>query len=213
VPLAVLLLVPETMRTFSRAYPDIQIRVREELYVGQLTLLREGEVDVIIGPIPDKLPSGEFDVEPLMPIKMAVVVRKGSALASVRSLRQLQDARWVFTSITGKSGYARQLFESHDLVPPAPAAMVNSTLALLSLICQSDYVGLMPLPIALHPAAQPYMTVLPLREGPLPLTLGAMVRRSAMLKPALGHFLAHLHRAAAHAKEESTAEAARARAI
>ena len=74
VPLAVMLLIPETMRTFGRDYPDIQLRVREELYVAQLTLLREGEVDVIVGPIPDQLPPGEFEVEELMPIQMAVVV-------------------------------------------------------------------------------------------------------------------------------------------
>lgn len=196
VPLAITLLIPETMRTFGRDYPDIQLRVREELYVAQLSMLREGEVDVIVGPIPDNLPAGEFEVETLMPIQMAVVVGKGHPLARARSLRQLAQARWVFTSLSGKSGYARQLFEAHGLTPPAPAAVVNSTLALLALLTQGSYVGLMPLPLALHPAAADYMTVVPIREGHLALTLGAIVRRGAMLKPALRHFVAHLHRAA-----------------
>lgn len=196
VPLAVMLLIPETMRTFGRDYPDIQLRVREELYVAQLTLLREGEVDVIVGPIPDQLPSGEFEVEELMPIQMAVVVGRGNPLARARSLRQLAAARWVFTSLTGKSGYARQLFELHGLVPPAPAAVVNSTLALLALLTQGDYVGLMPMPIAAHPLAAQFMTVVPIKEGHLPLRLGAIVRRGGLLKPALRHFVAHLHRAA-----------------
>ncbi len=196
VPLAVMLLIPETMRTFGRDYPDIQLRVREELYVAQLTLLREGEVDVVVGPIPDNLPPGEFEVEELMPIEMAVVVGKGNPLARVRSLKQLATARWVFTSLTGKSGYARQLFELHGMTPPMPAAVVNSTLALLALLTQSDYVGLMPMQIAVHPLAAQFMTVVPIKEGHLPLTLGAMVRRGALLKPALRHFVAHLHRAA-----------------
>jgi LysR family transcriptional regulator of abg operon len=196
VPLAVMLLIPETMRTFGRDYPDIQLRVREELYIAQLTLLREGEVDVVVGPIPDNLPPGEFEVEELMPIEMAVVVGKGNPLARTRSLRQLATARWVFTSLTGKSGYARQLFELHGLTPPMPAAVVNSTLALLALLTQSDYVGLMPMQIAQHPLAAQFMTVVPIKEGHLPLTLGAIVRRGALLKPALRHFVAHLHRAA-----------------
>ncbi|WP_326543434.1 LysR family transcriptional regulator [Pseudorhodoferax sp.] len=196
VPLAVMLLIPETMRTFGRDYPDIQLRVREELYVAQLTLLREGEVDVIVGPIPDTLPPGEFEVEELMPIRMAVVVGRGNPLARARSLRQLAGARWVFTSLTGKSGYARQLFELHGMVPPAPAAVVNSTLALLALLTQGDYVGLMPLPIAEHPLAAQFMAVVPIKEGHLPLRLGAIVRRGGLLKPALRHFVAHLHRAA-----------------
>ncbi|WP_235579108.1 LysR family transcriptional regulator [Pseudorhodoferax sp. Leaf274] len=196
VPLAVMLLIPETMRTFGRDYPDIQLRVREELYMAQLTLLREGEVDVVVGPIPDNLPPGEFEVEALMPIEMAVVVGKGNPLARARSLGQLVAARWVFTSLTGKSGYARQLFDLHGLTPPMPAAVVNSTLALLALLTQGDYVGLMPMPIATHPLAAQYMAVVPIKEGHLPLTLGAIVRRGALLKPALRHFVAHLHRAA-----------------
>jgi DNA-binding transcriptional LysR family regulator len=196
VPLAVMLLIPETMRTFGRDYPDIQLRVREELYVAQLTLLREGEVDVIVGPIPETLPPGEFEVEELMPIHMAVVVGRGNPLARARSLRQLAGARWVYTSLTGKSGYARQLFELHGLVAPAPAAVVNSTLALLALLTQGDYVGLMPMPIAEHPLAAQFMTVVPIKEGHLPLRLGAIVRRGGLLKPALRHFVAHLHRAA-----------------
>lgn len=200
VPLAVLLLIPEAMRTFGRDYPDIQLSVREELYVAQLTMLREGEVDVIVGPIPPSLPPGEFEVEELMPIHMAVVVGKGNPLARARSLRQLEQARWVFTSLTGKSGYARQLFESHGIVPPAPAAVVNSTLALLALLTQGDYVGLMPVPIAMHPLAAQYMSIVPIEEGHLALTLGAIVRRGGLLKPALRHFVAHLHRAALHVR-------------
>lgn len=198
VPLAVLLLIPEAMRTFSRDYPDIQMRLREELYIAQLSLLREGEADVAIGPIPEGLPGGEFEVEPLQPIQMVVVVGRTNPLARARSLRQLADARWVFTSLSGKSGYARALFQSKGLEPPVPAAMVNSTLGLLAMICLGDHVGLMPMPIAQHPAVLPYMSVVPIEEGHLDLSLGAIVRRGTALKPAVRHFLAHLHRAAQH---------------
>jgi hypothetical protein len=40
------------------------------------------------------------------------------------------------------------------------------------------------------------MTVVPIKEGHLPLRLGAIVRQGGMLKPALRHFVAHLHRTA-----------------
>ncbi len=198
VPAAMLLLIPEAMRTFGNDYPDIRLRVREELFIAQLSLLREGEIDVIVGPIPDDLPAGEFEVETLLPIQMMVVVGKGNPLARARSLRQLAGARWLFTSIAGKASYARGLFEKHGLTPPVPAAMVNSTLALLALMTQGDYVGLMPKPITLHPAVSPYLSVVPIREGPLLQTLGAIVRRGLMLRPVVRHFVAHLQRAAQH---------------
>lgn len=200
VPLALLALVPEAMRTFGRAFPDIQIHLREELYVAQLTLLRGGEVDMVIGPIPDGLPHGEFHIEPLLPIEMAVVAGKGSPLATCRSLAELSHARWVFTSATGASSYAQLLFQHHGLAAPRPSAIVNSTLGLMALIAVGDSVGLMPLPIASHPVAQQFLVKLPIREGHLALQLGVMCRPETLLKPVMRHFVSHLHRAAHHAR-------------
>lgn len=199
VPLVVLQLVPETLRTFGREFPQISLRIREELYVAQLTDLRKGEVDIVVGPIPEGLPPGEFHVEPLMPVSMAVVAGKGSVHARAQSLHDLADARWVYTSVAGATGYARLLFERNGLQPPPPAAVVDSTLGLLSLVGTGEFVGLMPLPIARHPAAAPFMTVLPVREGCLDLTVGAIVLADSVLKPVVRHFLSHLHRAAHHA--------------
>ncbi len=197
VPLALLLLLPEAVRTFGRDYPLMMLQLREELYIGQLELLRQRLVDLVVGPIPDDLPAGEFHVEPLMPIEMAVVVGRGNPKARARSLAELQGSRWVYTSLSGQSGYAKLLFERHGLTPPPPAAVVNSTLGLMSLIGHGDCVGLMPVPIATHPASAPFMEVVPVREGPLPLTLGAMALSTGAVKPAVRQFLAHLHRAAA----------------
>jgi LysR family transcriptional regulator, regulator of abg operon len=197
VPLALLLLVPEAVRTFSREFPAMMLQLREELYIGQVELLRQRQVDLVVGPIPDNLPPGECHVEPLMPIEMAVVVGPGHPKARARSLAELQDARWVYTSLSGQSGYAKWLFERHGLTPPAPAAIVNSTLGLISLISRGDCVGLMPLPIATHATAAPFMRVLRLREGTLPLTLGAMALSAVAVRPAVRHFITHLHRAAA----------------
>ena len=78
VPVAMMLLMPETLRTFSRAYPDIRLRVSEELFVEQLQKLRNGQVDLVVGGIPEGLPSGEFIAEELMPTSMIVVARRGS---------------------------------------------------------------------------------------------------------------------------------------
>jgi DNA-binding transcriptional LysR family regulator len=198
VPQAVLLLIPETLRTFSRAYPRIRLHVNEVLYLEQLQQLRSGEVDLAIGPLPAGVPAGELVVQPLMPINMVVVVGRGHPLARARSLAELAAARWVFTGTTADAGYARHLFQQHGLAPPPAAALVNSTLALLALICGGEYVGLMPQPIAQHPLAAPYMTVVPLAEGPLSATLAAMSRPQAALSPAVRHFVAHLGRAAHH---------------
>lgn len=163
VPLAVMLLIPETLRTFSREFRHVHLHIREELYIEQLMNLRRSDVDVAVGPIPEQLPQGEFHIEALLPVSMVVVVRKGSSLAQATSLEELRSARWVYTGLSGVTGYARRLFEHHGLQPPAVGATVNSTLGLLSLIGSGDFVGLMPRPLVQHPAAAQFLVVPPLR--------------------------------------------------
>jgi len=52
--------------------------------------------------------------------------------------------------------------------------------------------------IAAHPFAAQHLDVIPVVEGPLRLTIGALARADAELRPSVRHFLAHLHRAAHH---------------
>lgn len=205
VPLAVMLLIPETLRTFGAAFPDIRLRVSEELYVAQLQRLRKGEVDVAVGGIPPGLASGEFVVEPLLDTRMVVVVRKGHPLEAARTLHELAQAKWVYTGASSDEGYAKTLYEYHGMAPPAVGAVVNSTLALLALVGSGDFVGLMPQQITQHPLCMRYLQVVPVAEHGLPLKVGAIVRSGSAVSPAVRHFIAHLHRAAHHIHPGSAA--------
>ncbi|ENO75970.1 LysR family transcriptional regulator [Thauera sp. 63] len=198
VPLAVMLVLPEAVRTFSQQFPEMRLRISEELYIAQLAYLRKGEADVAIGPIPEGLAQGEYLVEPLLPIDMVVAVRKGHPQARCTRLAELSEARWVYTGLSGATGYARELFSRNGLPPPPVAATVNSTLALLALLGSGDFIGLMPAPLARHPVTSSYFDVVPLQEGPLRLTLGVMVREEMAMSVMVRHFLSHLHRAAHH---------------
>lgn len=198
VPLAVMLLIPETLRTFGKVFPDIRVRLSEELYIAQLQRLRAREVDVAVGGIPAGLASGEFVVEKLMDTEMVVVVRKGSPYAGAKSLQELSNAKWVYTGASSDDGYAKLLFELHGMQPPPVGAVVNSTLALLSVVATGDFVGLMPQQITRHPLAAQFLVVVPVREHGLALTVGAIVRSGSVVSPAVRHFISHLHRAARH---------------
>ncbi len=196
VPVAMMLLIPETLRTFSRSFPDIRLRVSEELFVEQLQKLRNGQVDLVVGGIPEGLPSGEFVTESLMQTRMVVVARRGSCHAPSGKLAELSEARWVYTGTSPQTGYASSLFEAHGLPTPPVGAMVNSTLALLALIGSGDLVGLMPEQIVSHPLSGQDIVVVPLQEPGLPLTVGTIVRKGSVVSPAIRQFTAHLHRAA-----------------
>lgn len=196
VPVAMMLLIPEALRTYSRSFPDIILRVGEELFTEQLQKLRNGQVDLVVGGIPDGLPSGEFIVESLMRTRMVVVARRGSRHARARRLSQLSTAHWVYTGTSAQTGYASRLFEAHGMPAPPVGAMVNSTLALLALIGSSDLLGLMPQQIVAQPLAGQDIVEVPLEEPGLPLTVGVIIRSGSVVSPAIRQFIAHLHRAA-----------------
>lgn len=202
VPLAVMLLIPETLRTFGQEFPQIRLRVSEELYVEPLHSLRSEEVDVTVGGIPSDLPPGEFTVERLLHTTMVPTVRKDSQWLKAKELRDLQDARWVLTGSNGESGYARLMFEKHGLRPPVVGAVVNSTLALLSLVISSDCIALMPEQIARGALASQYISVIPIREQGIELEVGAIMRSNAVLSPVLRQLTTHLHRAAHHVQKD-----------
>ena len=202
VPVAMMLLIPEALRTFSRAFPEMRLRVSEELFVDQLQKLRNGQVDMVVGGIPDGLPSGEFVTEILMQTHMVVVARRGSRHASARRLADLAGAPWVYTGNASKAGYAARLFEAHGLQPPPVGAVVNSTLSLLALIGSGDLLGLMPAQIVAHPLAGQDICRVPVAEAGLPLTVGTIIRRDSAVSPAIRQFIAHLQRAA-HQLERS----------
>lgn len=195
VPVAMMLLIPDTLRTFSRAFPDIRLRVSEELFVEQLQKLRNGQVDLVVGGIPEGLPSGEFIAEPLMTTRMVVVARRGSRHARARKLSELSQAHWIYTGTSVQTGYASRLFESHGMPAPPVGAMVNSTLALLALIGSGDLLGLMPEQIVSRPLGQE-ITRVPLEEPGLPLTVGTIIRSGSVVSPVIRQFTAHLQRAA-----------------
>jgi len=195
VPVAMMLLIPETLRTFSRAFTDIRLRVSEELFVEQLQKLRTGQVDLVVGGIPEGLPSGEFITEDLMTTTMVVVARRGSRHARAKRLSELSEASWVYTGTSAQTGYATRLFELHGMSAPPAGAMVNSTLALLALLGSGDLLGLMPEQIIAHPLGQDIVRV-PLEEPGLPLKVGAIIRSGSVVSPAIRQFIAHLHRAA-----------------
>ncbi|MFZ4286372.1 LysR family transcriptional regulator [Variovorax sp. HJSM1_2] len=196
VPLAVMLLIPETLRTFGQAFPNIRLRISEELYIAQLQRLRAGEVDLMVGGVPDDLSRGEFTIERLTHTEMVPTARHGSPWLKARTMADLQQAKWVYTGANAESGYARQWYEQHALPSPRVGAVVNSTLALLSLVAAGDCVALMPRQIALQPIMQAHLSIINVHERGLPLEVGVMVRSDAAMSPAIRQFIAHLHRAA-----------------
>lgn len=201
VPVAMMLLIPEAVRSFGRAHPDMVLQLSETLYVEPLQQLRAGEVDMVVGGIPRNMANGEFRVEPLMRTTMVVVADKNSPHAQATHLSQLNQAPWIFTGNSPQTGYAAQLFDSHGLPVPPMGAMVNSTLTLMSLLGSGHLVGLMPEQLLSHPSLGGQLVPVRIKEKGIELSVGAIVRNESAQRPAIQKFINHLHRAAHHLQQ------------
>ena len=195
-PLAVMLLVPEALRSFSQEFPDIRLRLSEELFGTQLQGLRTGEFDMSLGGIPDYLKTPEFFMEPLLQTTMVPTARIGSPWLQARTLRDLQDAPWIYTGTHEDTGYAKTWFEQYGLTPPRKGVTVNSTLGMLSLVARGDYVALLPQQIAVQAFTTQFISVVNVAEHGLALEVGAILRTESAASPVIGNLLKHLHRAA-----------------
>ena len=82
-------------------------------------------------------------------------------------------------------------------------AVVNSTLALLSLVSSGDYVALMPYQIAIQPLASKYITIIDIAEQGLPLKVGAILKKENAVSTLLQYLIRHLHRAANQVEERA----------
>lgn len=201
VPVAMMLLIPEAVRSFTRAHPDMMLHLSETLYVEPLQQLRAGEVDVVVGGVPQTLANGEFRFEPLMRTRMVAVADKNSPYAQARNLSDLQHAPWIFTGNSPQTGYAAQMFNAHGLPAPPVGAMVNSTLTLMSLLGSGHLVGLMPEQLLAHPMLDGQLTPLRIEQQGFELNVGAMVRNESAQRPAIQKFINHLLRAAHHLQQ------------
>ena len=135
---------------------------------------------------------------------MVATVRKGSPWLKAKELADLQSARWVYTGSNSESGYAKLFFEHHGLAAPKIGAIVNSTLALLSLVASGDYVALMPIQIARLPIVAQFISIIELAEVGYELEVGAILRSDSVPSPVLRNLIAHLHRAAYHVNRGDT---------
>ena len=107
--------------------------------------LQDGSVGLYIGPDPGlRLPPG-LNGEVLLAGRRAVLCRSKHPLAHAVSLKELQDAEWITTSITPKAeNEIGDLFRRHGLREPTLALQSQSALTLFTCLANSDLLAMAP---------------------------------------------------------------------
>lgn len=140
---AIELVVPALQRLKS-AHPTIEAHVEVGTSDTLVPRLLEGHLDFVIGRVPAHLDVSAFDIRPVQPEVVSLLVRADHPMARARRLplAALVDYEWVMqpagTPLRRAMEYS---FASHGLAMPRTSLISTSFLVLLSMIWRSDAIA------------------------------------------------------------------------
>jgi len=192
-------LLPKALRPFRRRFPQVHLHIVEGFYPTLEHGLQDGSVDFYIGPDPGlRLPPG-LNAEVLLAGRRAVLCRSKHPLAHAVSLKELQDAEWITTSITPKAeNEIGDLFKRHGLREPTLALQSQSALTLLTCLANSDLLAMAPAQWMDSPFANRILTTINVREELSAPDIIVITRSDVPLVPVAGFLLDLMKRAATH---------------
>jgi len=140
---AIDLVVPALQR-LKAVHPTIEAHVEVGTSDTLVPRLQEGQLDFVIGRVPGHIELSGFDIRPLQPEVVKLLVRADHPLAQGRSLplAALADYEWVMQpSGTPLRRAMEYSFATHGLPMPQVSLISTSILVLLSMIWRSDAIA------------------------------------------------------------------------
>ena len=134
-PLAALNIMPRALLLFRKTHPFVEVHLSSGLYPSALGPLRNGQIDLVIGPTPPPNFKIGLNVEPLLSTKIVLLTAKGSKYAQATRLSELQDAEWIMIGGPGGPGdHSSQAFEENGMTPPKIVTTSESYFGAVSLV-------------------------------------------------------------------------------
>lgn len=201
-PVTAASLVPEALGLLNAETPSVSVSVVEGVFDEAMTALRNGEVDLVVGPVGVYPGSREIVQQQLVRDPLALVMRAQHALARRRScsLRQLRNAHWALPS--EHSAFRRQLealFITAGVQWPTFYVATNSMTALKAIVMHSDCVTIMPKRLVALECEVGSLAAVDLRDPGRHRILGITWLRSRALSPLALRFVDLLREAAGRA--------------
>lgn len=147
---------------------SLQLQSADE---GQLLArLSRREVDFVISPRPRGYREMHVACEPLYQMRPMVFARRGHALATSRSLADLQHANWAIVgpSVVGPVNVLTEAFSVRNMEPPHATVSCPDYPSMLNLVAHTDLLAVVPHPALVSGELVPLIATLKLRET-LPL--------------------------------------------
>jgi DNA-binding transcriptional LysR family regulator len=191
---------------FRKEMPGVQLEIFESLAAVALPRLRDGVIDVMVGPFLSAMSVQEFDTEPLLTYQSRVIARRGHPFADKSSLHELLDQDWVVNyTLAGYPSLMRNLFWQHDVnIESHHLHCAHSSSLMFELVAHCDMLGYCPEPYLVIEPACHGLQALALDERFDANHLNIITRRNAMRNATAKCFIECLRDVIKHRSRSAT---------
>ena len=192
-------ILTKIIEPFRRRFPKVRLNVVEGLFPALEREIREGLIDLFVGPVPDLPHSNDLVIEQLLKNERMIICRRDHPLESAVTLAELADVEWVTTPFTSAAGNeVATIFTAAGMRPPEIAVQAASWLGIISIVGASDLLAPMPRQWQELITSNGFFARVPIREKTYasPICIARRARRP--LAPAVLHLSDLVYRAAAN---------------
>lgn len=195
-------LLPRVLALLRERRPGIAVTVAEGTIDRLMPGLRTGDIDVVLGRLPEYREREGLKQEVLYLDTVSIMVREGHPLTTRASLTlgDLVEQAWVLpptqTSLRRQIDHA---FRHEDLDPPSGVIESVSILTNHALLMNTDMIAAMPHQVALGQAG---LVALPVTLEGAGSRIGATTHANVDLSAAAAYFMSVVHEVAAEIRDE-----------
>jgi DNA-binding transcriptional LysR family regulator len=187
--------LPDAIALLKKERPAVAISVVVGTYDILMPSLLVGDLDMVLGRLPEEGRSRALVYEEFYAEPICVVTRRGHPLSSKRrlSLRDLANEAWLLP--LPETALRRQIERAFvEAGAPLPRNVIESVSILTNraLLRKSDCVGVMPYHVALDDVEQGLLAILPVKLKSIESPVGAILRAPGTLPPAASALLDYL---------------------
>jgi DNA-binding transcriptional LysR family regulator len=176
-------LIAPVVGALRRSHPSIRISVQVDASRALVRELKAGQLDFVVGRIPEDVDPAAFEFRPIGPERVCVIARRGHPLAARgATLADLAACDWVLQPVGAPLRRAVEaLFRDAGLAPPVALADTASLVMTVALLAASDAVCAVAEAVARSLASGP---VAPLKGAPtLVVPVYGMIRPAGAEPP------------------------------
>lgn len=183
-PFAAVKIMPQALARFHDKHPHIEVHLASGLYPNALKPLRDGKIDLLVGPSPPIGMMRDITVEPLLETPIVVITSRTSAYRNATSLEQLAEAPWIMLGAPlGPGDIFRTLFVERGIAPPKALTTSESYFGAMALVENLGAVCTFPLRLLEDVQKGWDVAMIPLSEVLNPFPISLMTRSGHPLTP------------------------------